>query len=246
MVRKYKGEAVKSKHIKKKKVGHQGVMQKVKKKKPAPYQMHDTYFNMAKKEWYRARSVYKLKEIQETFELIEEGMDVCDIWCAPGSFIQYIKRIIRDTGNIVGIDLKPTDKYSQKHINTLVHDIFEFDTLKPKIEALFEKSDVASSLPMGENWVRAFHLITSDIAPNTTGRKDIDQYASVELNIAILEFADVFLKKWWNLVLKVFKWEDFRDLTQEIQKRYDKFTEFKPYACRDRSFEEYVICFWKK
>jgi len=233
MVRKHKPDAVKSRHVKKKKSWHQGIAQRVKKKKPAPYQMHDAYFKKAKSEWYRARSVYKLQEIQEAFELIEEGMDVCDIGCAPGSFIQYIKRIIRDTGNIVGIDLKPTDKYSQKHINTLVHDIFEFDTLRPKVEELIGK------------W-NNFHLITSDIAPNTTGRKDIDQYASVELNIAILEFADEFLMPGGNLVLKVFKWEDFRDLTREIQKRYEKFTEFKPFACRDRSFEEYVICFWKK
>lgn len=233
MVRKHKADPVKSSHIKKKKSGHQSVMQRAKKKKPAPYQMHDTYFNMAKREGYRARSVYKLKEIQETFWLIEPDMDICDIGAAPGSFIQYIKRIIKDTGNIVGIDLKPIDKYSQKHINTLVHDIFEFDTLKPKVEEL-----------IGE-WKR-FDLITSDIAPNTTGRKDIDQYASVELNIEILKFSDVFLKQWGNLILKVFKWEDFRDLTQEINKHFEKFTEFKPYACRDRSFEEYVICFNKK
>lgn len=233
MVRKYKLPAVKSTHKKKTRNWHQSVMQRVKKKKPAPYQMHDKYFELAKREWYRARSVYKLKEIQETFELIEENMDICDIGAAPGSFIQYIKRIIRDTGNIVGIDLKPIDKYSQKHINTLVHDIFEFTTLRPKIEKLIWE------------W-NTFDLITSDIAPNTTGRKDVDQYASVELNIEILKFADEFLKPWWNLLLKVFKGEDFRDLTQEITKRYNKFTEFKPYACRDRSFEEYVICFSKK
>ena len=232
-MRKYKPDAVKSKHKKKMGFGHQSVMQKAKKKKPAPYQMRDKFFNMAKKEGYRARSVYKLKEIQETFELIEEDMDICDIWCAPGSFIQYIKRIIRDTGNIVWIDLKPTDKYSQKHINTIVHDIFEFDTLRLVVEQLIGKG-------------KKFDLITSDIAPNTTGRKDIDQYASVELNIAILDFADEFLKPGGNLLLKVFKWEDFRDLTVEVQKRYAKFTEFKPYACRDRSFEEYVICFNKK
>jgi len=232
-MRKHKTDAVKSKHVKKQKTGHQSVMQKTKKKKPAPYMMHDKYFQMAKKEGYRARSVYKLKEIQETFELIEENMDICDIWCAPGSFIQYIKRIIKDTWNIVWIDLKPTDKYSQKHINTLVHDIFEFDTLRPRVEELIWEG-------------KQFHLITSDIAPNTTGRKDIDQYASVELNIEILKFADEFLKPGGNLLLKVFKWEDFRDLTQEIQKRYEKFTEFKPYACRDRSFEEYLICFNKK
>ena len=228
-----KKQSVKSNHRKKLKPGHQSKMQRVKKKKPAPYQMHDKYFEMAKKHGYRARSAFKLKEIQETFEIIEENMDICDIWAAPGSFIQYIKRIIRDTGNIVGIDLKPIDKYSQKHINTLVHDIFKFDTLRPRVAELIWEE-------------KQFDLITSDIAPNTTGRKDIDQYASVELNIAILEFADEFLKPGWNLLLKVFKGEDFRDLTGEIQKRYEKFTEFKPYACRDRSFEEYVICFNKK
>ncbi len=217
----------------KKKPGHQNKQQTPRKKKPAPYQMHDKYFQMAKAEWYRARSAYKLKEIQENFELIEEGMDVCDIGAAPGSFIQFIKRIIRDTGNIVWIDLKPIDKYTQKNINTFVHDIFEFDTLRPKIEECIWEGN-------------KFDLITSDIAPNTTGRKDVDQYASVELNIEIVKFADVFLKRGGNLLLKVFKGEDFWDLVKEIQKRYHKFTEYKPFACRDRSFEEYVICYGKK
>jgi len=204
-----------------------------KKKKPAPYMLHDKYFDMAKKEGYRARSVYKLKEIQEKFELIQPEMNVCDVWAAPGSFIQYIKRNIGEDGHIVGIDLKPIDKYSQKNINTIVHSIFDFDTLKPKVEEYI--------------WAwKQFDLVTSDIAPNTTGRKDIDQYASVELNIEILKFADVFLKTWWNVLLKVFKGEDFHDLVVEIQKRYEKFTEYKPAACRDRSFEEYVICYNKK
>jgi len=204
-----------------------------KKKKPAPYEMHDKYFDMAKKEGYRARSVYKLKEIQEKFELIQPDMNVCDVWAAPGSFIQYIKRNIGIDGHIVGIDLKPIDKYSQKNINTIIHSIFDFDTLKPKVEEYIGKE-------------KQFDLVTSDIAPNTTWRKDIDQYASVELNIEILKFADVFLKKWWNTLLKVFKGEDFHDLVVEIQKRYEKFTEYKPAACRDRSFEEYVICYNKK
>lgn len=228
-----KFQAIKTNHKKKLWVGHQKKAQNVRKKRPAPYVMHDKYFQRAKKEWYRARSVYKLMEIQEQFWLIEENMDVCDVWAAPGSFIQYIKRIIQDTGNIVWIDLKPIDKYSQTNINTIVHDIFEFSSLRLKVNEL-----------IGEG--KQFDLITSDIAPNTTGRKDIDQYVSVELNIEVLKFADIFLKQWGNLLLKVFKWEDFRDLTQEIQKKYNSFTEYKPFACRDRSFEEYVICFWKK
>jgi len=160
-------------------------------------------------------------------------MHVCDVWAAPGSFIQYIKRIIKDTGVIVGIDIKPIDKYSQKNIHTIVWSIFDYPDFRSKIDEAIGKA-------------AKFDLVTSDIAPNTTGRKDVDQYASVELNIEILKFADEFLKKWWNVLLKVFKWEDFRDLVQEIQKRYDSFTEYKPLACRDRSFEEYVICFGKK
>jgi len=211
---------------------HQSKASNVRKKKPAPYQMHDKYFLRAKKEWYRARSVYKLMELQEQFDLIKPDMDICDVWAAPGSFIQYTKRLIKDTGKIVWIDIKKIDKYTQKNINTIVHSIFEFDTLKPKVEEYIWEGN-------------KFDLIISDIWPNTTWRKDLDQYASVELNIEIVKFSDVFLKKWWNLLLKVFKWEDFYDLSNVVKKHFNSFTEYKPSACRDRSFEEYVIC-WDK
>ncbi len=216
-----------------KKHNNQPINRQKKAKKPKPYTMHDDYFLKAKKEWYRARSVYKLIEIQENFWIIKQNMNICDIWAAPWSFIQYTKKIIKDTWQIVWVDLKPIDKYSQPNINTIVHSIFEFDTLKKEVEKYIWE------------W-NQFDLILSDIAPNTTWRRDIDQYASVELNISILEFSDIFLKKWWNLLLKVFKWEDFWDLTKEVKKRFERFTEYKPKACRDRSFEEYVICFNKK
>ncbi len=221
---------------------YQNKRQSTKKKKPAPYQAQDMYFQMAKREWYRARSVYKLKEIQERFTLIEPNMHVCDIGAAPGSFIQYMNKIIWDQGSIVWIDIKPIDRYSQNNICTIQHDIFDIEHLTPKIHDVFSSFDDRDTKRNNEY----FDLITSDIAPNTTGRKDVDQYASVELNIEILRFADIFLQQWGNVLLKVFKWEDFRDLTQEIQKRYLKFTEYTPSACRDRSFETYLICFWKK
>ena len=203
-----------------------------KSKKVAPYIIKDDYYERAKSEGYRARSVYKLIEIQDQFELIEPDMNVCDVWAAPGSFIQFINKIIGEKGNIVWIDIKPIDKYSQDNVNTIVHSIFDQDTLIPKVEQYIWK------------WER-FDLITSDIWPNTTGRKDVDQYASVELNIEIVKFSKVFLKKWWNLLLKVFKWEDFWDLLNIINNEFESFTEYKPKACRDRSFEEYVICWWK-
>ena len=204
-----------------------------KKKKPQPFIVKDPFYFQAKKDGFRARSAYKLIEIQEKYNLITPDMDVCDVWAAPWSFIQYTKRIIKDTWRIVWIDLKPILKYSQSNINTIVHSIFDLDTLKPKVESF-----------IGE-WNK-FDLVLSDIGPNTTGRKEIDQWNSVELNIKIVEFTDVFLKQWWNLLLKVFKWEDFGDLLSIIQREFEDLTEIKPKACRDRSFEEYIICWRKK
>jgi 23S rRNA (uridine2552-2'-O)-methyltransferase len=95
-------------------------------------------------------------------------------------------------------------------------------------------------------WEDTFDLITSDIAPNTTWRFDVDQYASVELNIEICKFSDRFLKKGGNMLLKVFKWEDFYELSREVKKRFQDMKTYKPLACRDSSHEEYVICFGKK
>lgn len=207
-------------------------MEKKRKKRPDPYIIHDEYFHKAKQQWYRARSAFKLLELQEKYDLIKPGMKVCDVGRAPGSFMQVIRKTVWNDGLIVGIDLQDIAKLGQENIFTIKHNIYEFDTLKPKVEEII--------------WAgKLFDLVTSDIAPNTTGRADVDQYASVELNIWILEFADIFLKKWWNLVLKVFIWEDFNDLLKEIKKRYKKLNVYKPFACRDRSPEEYVICWGK-
>jgi 23S rRNA (uridine2552-2'-O)-methyltransferase len=68
----------------------------------------------------------------------------------------------------------------------------------------------------------------------------------VELNIAICEFSDRFLKKWGNMILKVFKWEDFNDLVMQVKKRFVDMKTYKPLACRDSSHEEYIICLGKK
>ena len=218
-----------SKHTK----GFQAKTWSKKKKKPQPFIVKDEYYYKAKKDGFRARSAYKLMEIQERYKIIEPDMDVCDIWAAPGSFIQYTKRIIKDTGKIVWIDLKPISKYTQKNINTIVHSILDIDTLIPKVEKYIWK------------WNK-FDLILSDIWPDTTWIRDLDQHNSVELNIKIIEFSETFLKKWWNLLLKIFKWDEFYDLIKVINNHFDSFTEIKPKACRDRSFEEYVICWGRK
>ena len=84
-------------------------------------------------------------------------------------------------------------------------------------------------------------VILSDMAPNTSGMSDVDQYKSVELNLEALKVADRFLKKGGNLVLKVFVGEDFPELVREVKRRFKIFKNFKPKASRDRSFETYVV-----
>lgn len=202
-------------------------------KKPKAYSVKDNYFLQAKKDWYRARSAYKLIEIDDIFDLIKDNTKICDIWAAPGSFLQVIRKKIWDKWIIVWIDLQEIEKFNYENIFTLKHDIFDFESLKPRVDEIIAEWEL-------------FDLITSDIAPNTTGRKEVDQYASVELNIEILKFSDVFLKKWANLILKIFKWEDFHDLTNQIWKRFHDMKTHKPLACRDRSFEQYIICLNKK
>ena len=193
--------------------------------------VQDPYFAKAKKLGYRARSAFKLLEIQEKYDIIKPGMKVLDAACAPGSFIQVISKIIGDAGRIIGVDIQSIKSFGQKNVSFLKASIFDYDIIHKFIR---------------DRDITEFDLITSDIAANTTGITGVDQYRSIELNLAILEVADEFLKKWGTVVLKVFIGEDIEDLITPVKRKYSKLARFKPKACRDRSFEEFFICIWKK
>lgn len=195
------------------------------------YVINDEYAEKARKAWFRARSIYKLLEMQERFELIKPDYSVMDIGCAPGSFLQAIRNIVREK-TIIWVDLKEVKPFSYPNVHTIQCSIFDYEELSKQVIDI-----------IGDD---QFDVITSDIAPNTTGRFDVDQYASVELNIEICKFSDWFLKDGWNMILKVFKWEDFNDLAQQVKKRFKNMTTYKPMACRDSSHEEYIICWEKK
>ncbi len=193
-----------------------------------PFIIQDQYFTKAKKLGYRARSAFKLIEIHEKYNLIQKNMNVLDLASAPGSFLQVIAKIIGQQGKAVGIDIQKIDpNFWFPNIYLLQEDIFEFEKIRIFLDTL---------------GIWRFDLITSDIAPSTTGITGVDQYKSVELNLAILEVAQIFLKKWGKLVLKVFVGEDIDDLVVPLKQAFRKVARFKPKACRDRSFEEYFIC----
>ena len=198
---------------------------------PKPFIIHDPYFEKAKKLGYRARSAFKLLEIQEKYRVIYPNMNVLDIASAPGSFLQVIAKIVGQRWKVVGIDIQKIDpNFWFPNIYLLEESIFEYEKIRIFLD----------SLDIGQ-----FDLITSDIAPATTGMTGVDQYRSVELNLAILEVAKVFLKPDGHLILKVFVGEDVNDLIVPLKEHFKKVSRFKPKACRDRSFEEYFICMHK-
>ncbi len=205
---------------------------KPKKKTGKPqYIVRDDYFYEAKRLGYRARSAFKLLDIQEKYHIIHPGMKVLDIASAPGSWLQVLVKMVWPTGVIVGVDIQKIEGFWHQNIHLFQGDVF---VTGPIIDFL-KKHDIVQT-----------DCITSDIAAHTTGQTGVDQYRSVELNLAILDIADIFLKKWGTLVLKVFVGEDIDDLIGPIKERYTVLHKCKPKACRERSFEEYFVCQGKK
>lgn len=204
------------------------------------FTVQDKWFEKAKQDGYRARSAYKLLQIDEHFHLIQPGMRILDIASAPWSWLQVISRTLGSDGLVIGFDLQPIKSLKKPNVRTFVWDIFEYEEVSEKIEKILN-SDFWIL-----DWDWKFDLITSDIAPKTTGHKGVDQYASIELNLAILDLANKLLKPGWSLVMKVFLGEDVQDLIWPVKQHFEKLHRFNPPAVRRRSFEEYFVCLGKK
>jgi len=144
------------------------------------YIVRDDYFYEAKRLGYRARSAFKLLDIQEKYNIIRTGMKVLDIASAPGSWLQVLVKMVGPTGVVAGIDIQKIAGFGHQNIHVFQGDVF---VTEPIIEFL-----------KGHDIVQV-DCITSDIAAHTTGQTGVDQYRSVELNLAILDIADIFLRK---------------------------------------------------
>lgn len=146
------------------------------------------------------------------------------------------------------MDIQRIETLGNQNVRTFQCDVFDMEgvekSVKEGLEWFKKRREGENSEPFDETPL--FDVITSDIAPATTGITGVDQYRSIELNIAILGVADTFLKQGGNLVLKVFVGEDIDELVAPAKARFAKIQRFKPKACRDRSFEEYFICLGKK
>lgn len=198
-----------------------------------PYIVQDTYFKKAKIEGYVARSAYKLQEIDEEYRLLRSGISVLDLGCAPGSFLQYTSKIIGQKGCALGVDLQKIDLQFPNAV-THVCDIYKNDELEKIIEDFKYTQRI-----------HHFDIVLSDLAPNTSGRKDVDQWRSVELCMRVVEVAEIHLKKHGTLLMKIFQGEDFDEFYASVKKKFVKIKTVKPDAVRERSKEVYLVCFDK-
>jgi len=185
------------------------------------YDKKETYTVRARKEGYPARSVYKLKEIDEKNKIIKKGDRVLDLGSSPGSWLLYASKVIGENGKVYGVDksgikikLPKNSVFLQKDIN----DLKDFDLGNKK-----------------------YNLVISDMAPHTSGVKLLDIGRSLELSYRALEIAKKFLLPKGNFVCKVFEGEGTPDFLKEVKKYFEKAKVFRPMAVIKGSKEIYVV-----
>lgn len=192
---------------------------------PKKNRWQDHYARKAQKEHYPARSVYKLKEIQRKYRLIQKGDHVLDLGCAPGAWLLYAAEQTGTRGRVLGIDLKAVTISAPSHARAITGDIFNFNT----DEALSETVNYK------------FNVVLSDMAPATTGNKHIDAVRSQNLADEALNLAQRFLKPGGNFACKIFQSGDFQNFTGAVRRCFKTCKIFKPQSSRKASREIYVI-----
>ncbi|MDO9214127.1 MAG: 23S rRNA (uridine(2552)-2'-O)-methyltransferase RlmE [Methylococcales bacterium] len=185
---------------------------------------HDEYVKMAQAQGYRSRAVFKLSEIQEKDSLIKAGMNVVDLGAAPGGWSQYAQQRLGKGNKLVALDILPMDPIDGV-------DFIQGDFLEQSV--IDELYAVLDNMPV--------HLVLSDMAPNMSGNKAVDQPRSMYLCELALDTAKTILAKNGAFLVKVFQGEGFEDYHREVQKNFTKVVIRKPKASRPRSNEVYIL-----
>jgi len=186
-------------------------------------QRRDIYVRRSKVEGYRARSVYKLIEIDEKFKIFKGGISVIDIGAAPGSWSQYASKVVR-SGKVISIDLKKMEKIQN---TTQIQGDFTDLEVQEKIKSHLKKgSDV----------------VMSDMAVNTTGIKNIDSIQTGELCKEALIFSKDVISEKGFFISKIFMGSTFNEIVALGKKFFKDVKVFKPKSSRKDSKESFIIC----
>lgn len=186
--------------------------------------LSDPYVKKAQQQGFLSRAVYKLQEIQQKYPLILPGMHVVELGAAPGGWSQYVAQMLKGHGTLIAVDLLPMAPLAG--VYNIQGDFNTPETLK-------QIRELMAGQPLD--------LVLSDMAPNITGMKVIDQARMAALAEAALIFAQETLKPGGNFFIKVFEGSGIKDLQMELRKKFQHVSIEKPKASRARSSEIYLL-----
>ena len=186
-------------------------------------QRRDTYVRQSKIDGYRARSAYKLIEIDEKFKIFKGGMYVVDVGAAPGSWSQYISKVVKN-GKIISVDLKEMEKIK----NSI---LIKGDFTNPEIQEQIKK-----------NLKKKPDVVMSDMAVNTTGIKNVDAIQTGELCMEAMIFAKNVISEGGFFISKIFMGSTFNEIVALGKKNFKEVKVFKPKSSRKDSKESFIIC----
>lgn len=184
----------------------------------------DEYVKMAQAQGYRSRAVFKLKEIQEKDQLIRPGMAIVDLGAAPGGWSQFARQLVGKKDKIIALDILPMDPL--EGVDFIQGD-FREQVVLDQLYATLDASPV--------------NLVMSDMAPNMSGNKGVDQPRAIYLGELALETAKAVLTKDGVFLVKLFHGAGFEDFFKEVQQSFTKVAIRKPKASRPRSNEVYIL-----
>ena len=186
-------------------------------------QKRDIYVRQSKVDGYRARSAYKLIEIDKKFKIFKNGMFILDIGAAPGSWSQYASKAIKNS-KIISIDLK-----DMSPINNGIH--IKGDFTEPDIQEKIKK-----------NLSKEFDVVMSDMAVNTTGIKNLDSIQTGELCKEAMIFSKKVISSKGYFISKIFMGSTFNEIVALGKKIFREVKVFKPLSSRKESKESFIVC----
>ena len=190
--------------------------------------VNDAFVKQAQKDGFRSRAAYKLMEIHEKYRLIKPGMNVVVLGSTPGSWSQVVSKLLQGNGHIIAMDLLPMDPIPR--VDFIQGDFREEAPLR-ELESYLNNSPI--------------DLVISDMAPNITGIKTVDQPGAMYLTELALDFSLKWLKPGGHFLVKAFVGADFDELVKKMRPEFEKVITVKPKASRGRSSEVYLLGFAK-
>ena len=184
----------------------------------------DEYVKKAQAMGLRSRAVFKLMEIQEKDRILKPGINVVDLGAAPGGWSEYARTILGKNDKVVALDLLEIDPIEGVEF---IQGDFREDEVLQKLYAVLDN--------------QAVHLLLSDMAPNMSGNKEVDQPRSIYLGELALDAAQAILVKGGTFLIKMFQGEGFDSFCNQVRSHFSTVVVRKPKASRPRSNEVYIL-----